>query len=76
MNASLRLALVASLCLGLTGCTEVVFNFAGQFLGEALKLTTPGQKSPVNPSQLAQADWERCREFSGKGTEPLILRIA
>lgn len=79
-KATLRLIFVASLCVGLTGCAEVVVSFAGQFLGEALKQAFPPKISSVNPYQLAQAqaDSERCRDLARKGvevTEPLGIAI-
>ena len=78
VKATLRLIFVASLCVGLTGCAEVLVSFAGQFLGEALKQAFPPKLSSVNPFQLAQMDRERCRDFTRKGvavTEPLGIAI-
>lgn len=80
MNASLHLALVALLCVGLAGCAAALQGgtyLAGLLLHEA----TSGRlssSSPSQPSQLAQAERERCSEFTSRGievTEPQEIAI-
>jgi hypothetical protein len=68
VNAPLRLALVASLCVGLTGCAEVAFRLAGMALGELLKEATSG-----DPRPLTQPARESCSEFTDKGVAVTAL---
>ena len=78
VKAELRFALVASLCVGLTGCAAAVHGIVASALADLLKQAFPPKISSVNPYQLAQADRERCTEFTGKGvevTEPVGLAI-
>jgi len=75
VNASLRLALIALLCVGLTGCAEIAFRLAGEALGELLKEAVSGQGSTVQPRQLPPADavgWHcrggsTCKYLGGQG---------
>ena len=78
VKITLRLIVVASLCVGLTGCAELIRGFATEFGAALLKEAFPPKISSVNPYQLAQADRERCRDFTRQGvevTEPLGIAI-
>jgi len=76
VKATLRLIFVASLCVGLTGCAELVRGFATEFAAALLKEATSGQSSSVVPKQLPQADavgWHcygsprTCQYFASEG---------
>ena len=76
VKATLRLIFVVSLCVGLTGC---LWGFVvGMELKPLLRDLNFSNSPPVNPNPLAQAEWERCRESSGKGieaTKPVAIAV-
>jgi hypothetical protein len=59
VKATVRLIFVASLCVGLTGCAELVRGFATEFGAALLKEATSGHSSsriPSQPPQFTQAE--------------------